>query len=1222
MSEESIPSLFGDNIDDDADYNSKQDDSASNDSSEEGGVQEGGGAEGALEPPAKRRKHPGVGYKTRAAESYTNFCVTNYSNCFVPSMDLVRYGLMFSMRRIKLRLWINMSTTMVRKRTAMRAVFSKSYKLLDLLNEENPDVISIETHFRVLKDRQNELRNVDQEKYDNLLLDEEQGSEDALIKEMESVDKYNLKYYELRAHVDRLKHKTSVSEYTVRDVLQNRFGRKDLFIEYYTREMLKLVVDNQGMQLSTLHDRLETQLRALESLRVAADNYAAILFPLIESCLPVEILKNWQRSTSILTKTLKKQMDSLMTFLKAEIEGEEHVSLTHSKPERDNLKVAKRNVKFKIEEPPKPTACSKDEPGSEETNLDRRKQILSNAKRCFACAKTWHSAQKCTAKCVICQGRHIPLLCPKVGGEWSSEGKRRPMLKLKTENKLLLPSTVNSLTVHCNSQAYLQTLTVYVRNGDIVRKARTLIYSGSQCAYISDNLVKEIEYLPLREESILHSLFGGSSIGLTKHKCFQVQLVSLNHDNTRYFETLKQKIIAATIPSVTVDCTMVDELHNHTIQLAKDSDSLVELLMGADIADKLWTGRRNVLSLGLIVMETVFGWTVMGKRNVSEITEHNTFKRHTSRYCGPMEAKDYRNHLPTNRELALGRVNRTTKKLSMNKGLFSDYSLILESWLSEEIIEEAKDKKELYLIELIPAILCKFREKSIGLAADIKKAFLQISLHPDDCDYLKFFWWKENHPEVLRHTRVVFGITSSPFLLGTVQDFHLTHFEKISDDISTALSMAQRIFDPIGTTIPATFYLKLLVQCLWEQKVDWDKTLKDDMQRPFENWLRSIPRLKEICINRFFGKQTKTSVNIFCNASCKAYAAVIFVCCEYNGKVKLELLQAKARVAPLKGLTVSLLELLATTIGTRLAKAVLDNLEWTDIPIYFWTDSTTVIAWIQRQEEWSVFVRNQIKEVRELTKPSDIFRDNLTLLTCLLEKLKKTSQLSLEEVERAEQTVVRLVQEELFVSPVDDQPSALQPFKDSHGLIWLNTKITEQKKRYSCIQDISGSANKASCCGTQQIGSFNFAINDNTKRNSKRGVFVPNDWTDIIVQSNRKFFAKNMIDDNFFALDEIQPLFVKSVTGIQNMQWLQYRKNEPWTLFYKTTFFEDMPFSKYSMLTKTITGRVPKELPSLMSKRNKKKVKVAKHKDLLDLLHFVSPVHHTFYRSLDYKGKP
>ncbi|KAJ8886294.1 hypothetical protein PR048_012504 [Dryococelus australis] len=156
--------------------------------------------------------------------------------------------------------------------------------------------------------------------------------------------------------------------------------------------------------------------------------------------------------------------------------------------------------------------------------------------------------------------------------------------------------------------------------------------------------------------------------------------------------------------------------------------------------------------------------------------------------------------------------------------------------------------------------------------------------------------------------------------------------------------MAQRIFDPIGIAIPATLYVKLLVQCLWEEKVDWDETFKDD---------------------------SKSSVHVFCDASCKAYGTAIFIRCEHNGMVKLELLQDKASVITLKGFTVPRLELLAARICTHLAKAFLDNQGWTDVPIDIWTDSTTVIAWIQRQEEWPVFVRNLIKAVGELTKPSD-----------------------------------------------------------------------------------------------------------------------------------------------------------------------------------------------------------------------------------------------------------
>jgi hypothetical protein len=52
------------------------------------------------------------------------------------------------------------------------------------------------------------------------------------------------------------------------------------------------------------------------------------------------------------------------------------------------------------------------------------------------------------------------------------------------------------------------------------------------------------------------------------------------------------------------------------------------------------------------------------------------------------------------------------------------------------------------LIELIPAVLLRFRERRVGVSADIKKAFLQISVHLVDRDYLRFLWWDDTSGEL------------------------------------------------------------------------------------------------------------------------------------------------------------------------------------------------------------------------------------------------------------------------------------------------------------------------------------------------------------------------------------------------------------------------------------------------------------------------------------------
>lgn len=84
--------------------------------------------------------------------------------------------------------------------------------------------------------------------------------------------------------------------------LKNRFGRDELLVEVYVRELLKLVLQNalkpnEKIQLSTLYDKVESHLRSLETLGVTKDMCGAMLYPLVESSLPEEVLRAWQRSS-------------------------------------------------------------------------------------------------------------------------------------------------------------------------------------------------------------------------------------------------------------------------------------------------------------------------------------------------------------------------------------------------------------------------------------------------------------------------------------------------------------------------------------------------------------------------------------------------------------------------------------------------------------------------------------------------------------------------------------------------------------------------------------------------------------------------------------------------------------------------------------------------------------------------------------------------------------
>ncbi|GFV35972.1 DUF1758 domain-containing protein [Trichonephila clavipes] len=96
------------------------------------------------------------------------------------------------------------------------------------------------------------------------------------------------------------------------DQLKERFGREDLLVQIYVRELLNLVMKNAvsgrtKTDLSTLYDELEGKLRSLESLGRTQEKYGDFLTPLVESCLPEEILMAWERKQNTETDLYTKR---------------------------------------------------------------------------------------------------------------------------------------------------------------------------------------------------------------------------------------------------------------------------------------------------------------------------------------------------------------------------------------------------------------------------------------------------------------------------------------------------------------------------------------------------------------------------------------------------------------------------------------------------------------------------------------------------------------------------------------------------------------------------------------------------------------------------------------------------------------------------------------------------------------------------------------------------
>ncbi|GFV35096.1 integrase catalytic domain-containing protein [Trichonephila clavipes] len=120
------------------------------------------------------------------------------------------------------------------------------------------------------------------------------------------------------------------------DQLKERFGREDLLVQIYVRDLLTLVMKNAATgrakaDLPLLYDELESKLRSLESLGKTQDKYGDFLTALVESCLPEEVLIAWERSRNHQTESEgSRSLEQLMNFLRQEVKGEEMVLLART----------------------------------------------------------------------------------------------------------------------------------------------------------------------------------------------------------------------------------------------------------------------------------------------------------------------------------------------------------------------------------------------------------------------------------------------------------------------------------------------------------------------------------------------------------------------------------------------------------------------------------------------------------------------------------------------------------------------------------------------------------------------------------------------------------------------------------------------------------------------------------------------------------------------------
>ncbi|GFU78535.1 integrase catalytic domain-containing protein [Trichonephila clavipes] len=153
-----------------------------------------------------------------------------------------------------------------------------------------------------------------------------------------------------------------------------------------------------------------------------------------------------------------------------------------------------------------------------------------------------------------------------------------------------------------------------------------------------------------------------------------------------------------------------------------------------------------------------------------------------------------------------------------------------------------------------------------------------------------------------------------------------------------------------------------------ENEKAWDQELPQNIVNKFMKWFNEIQILKDVTVPRCMKIDIFTELHVFVDANKGSYAGCVFARSIFDSRVSVILVRAKSRVAPLKLLSIPRLELMACCVGARLVNSILKALNMPDLKVTLWSDSTTALWWIKEYGNWSVFVANRVKEIRQLTQ--------------------------------------------------------------------------------------------------------------------------------------------------------------------------------------------------------------------------------------------------------------
>ena len=523
-------------------------------------------------------------------------------------------------------------------------------------------------------------------------------------------------------------------------ILSDRFGSKQVVITHHMDTLLQIQPVQAGTdvkQLRAVYDKIEINVRGLQSLGIKPDQYGCLLVPVIMSKVPEDIRLIILRQFSSENWTFEVLLKCFKQELEAREKCEAVSKSSKSKEQRSDRGSGKSNKTGDGTQSGGSSTRNLLAPSGRQTqdnrikctycrgehtsvscdivsDIDTRWKYVKRQHLCFNCLAKGHGLKDCSKKNCKCGEKHHESLC---------QGRPSTGLLAKAKTSTLL-QTAKVKVYHPNDNNKVSTV-------------RIVFDLGSNDSYVTKSIKDKLKLPTLGKHKMVISGFGGSSNGTKEYNMTALNIKSRFGGGSFPLSALVvPKITSSPLnPSVDLD----HHEHIATLDLADDFTSPLQeisVLIGVDQYHHFVSGETVRRSSGPVATKSVFGWLVSGPVEgtspsfshsfllstqtysidqslsrfwdieslgiVDESVEDevmtkefkNSIVHNGERYEVPLPRKDVHPDLQDNLSVAKQRLFGLKKKFQHNPGLFEQYHQYFEDQLEQGIIEKVDPREQ------------------------------------------------------------------------------------------------------------------------------------------------------------------------------------------------------------------------------------------------------------------------------------------------------------------------------------------------------------------------------------------------------------------------------------------------------------------------------------------------------------------------------------------------